>query len=76
MKSFKEIRDSYGYIGLVELVEPEYGGDFGYVIYYKPTHLHVLHWNKGFITYEEAEDACLKDLNNIINKKEDDSKTI
>lgn len=65
-KSFKEIRDEYGYLGLVELVEPGYGGNYGYVIYYKPTHLAVLHWNKGFETYEEAEEACLKELNEII----------
>jgi len=66
MKTFKEIRDEYGYVGLVELVEPEYGGDYGYVIYYKPNHLAVLHWNKGFKTYEEAEEACLSELNDII----------
>lgn len=66
MKTFKEIRDEYGYIGLVELVEPIYGGDYGYVIYYKPTHLGVLHWNKGFDTYEAAEDACLVELNEIL----------
>ena len=66
MKSFKEIRNKYNYIGLVQLVEPEYGGDYGYVIYYKPNYLAVLHWNKGFKTYEAAEEACLIELNEII----------
>jgi hypothetical protein len=66
MKTFKEIRDDYGYVGLVQLVEPEYGGDYGYVIYYKPNHLAVLHWNKGFKTYEEAEETCLTELNEIV----------
>jgi len=66
MKTFKEIRNEYGYIGLVELVELEYGGDYGYVIYYKPNHLAVLKWNKGFKSYEEAEEACLAELNEIV----------
>ena len=48
MNTFKEIRDDYGYVGLIQLVEPMYGGDYGYVIHYKPTHSAVLHWNKGF----------------------------
>jgi hypothetical protein len=64
MKTFKEIRDEYGYVGLVQLVEPEYGGDYGYVIYYKPNHLAVL--TKGFKTYEEAEETCLAELNEIV----------
>jgi hypothetical protein len=66
MKTFKEIRDEFGYVGLVQLVEPEYGGDYGYVIYYKLHYLAVLHWNKGFKTYEEAEETCLQELNEII----------
>lgn len=66
MNTFKEIRDDYGYVGLIQLVEPMYGGDYGYVIHYKPTHSAVLHWNKGFETYEEAEEACLAELNEII----------
>lgn len=72
MKTFKEIRDEYGYVGLVQLVEPEYGGDYGYVIYYKPGHLYIDHWNKGFKTYEEAELACLNKLIEIVEQKIED----
>jgi len=69
-ETFKEIRCKYGYIGLIELIDPEYGGDYGYVIYYKPNHLAVDHWNKGFNTYEEAEVACIKKLLEIVEPKD------
>jgi hypothetical protein len=66
--SFKQIRDRYGYVGLVQLIEPYKDKHYGYVIYYKPDHLAVLHWSKSFETYEEAEEKCLEELNEIIIK--------
>ncbi len=56
-------------LGCIEFVEPEYGGDYGYKLYYKPGHLHIDHWNKGFKTYEEAEQACLDKLIEICKTK-------
>ena len=61
-QAFRWFREKYNHAGLIQLIEPEYGGDYGYVIYYKLNHLAVDHWNKGFKTYEEAELACLKKL--------------
>ena len=67
-QAFRWFREKYGYVGLVQLVEPEYGGDYGYVIYYKPNHLAVDHWNKGFNTHEEAQLVCLKKLIEIVKE--------
>lgn len=68
---FRWFREKYTYAGFIQLVEPEYGGDYGYVIYYKLNHLAVDHWNKGFKSYEEAELACLDKLISIIESKQE-----
>ena len=65
-EAFKWFREEHNYAGFIQLVEPEYGGDYGYVIYYKLNHLAVDHWNKGFKTYEKAEQACLDKLIEIV----------
>jgi hypothetical protein len=66
---FRWFREKHGMLGCIEFVEPEYGGDYGYKLYYKPGHLHIDHWNKGFKSYEEAEQACLDKLIEICKKK-------
>ena len=68
-QAFRWFREKHGHAGFIELIEPEYDGDYGYVIYYKLNHLSVDHWNKGFKTYEEAELACLKKLIEIVKTK-------
>ena len=68
-QAFRWFREKYGHAGFIELIEPEYDGDYGYIIYYKLNHLSVDHWNKGFKTYEEAELACLKKLIEIVKTK-------
>ena len=65
-QAFSFFREKYNHVGFIQLVEPEYGGEYGYVIYYNPNHLSVHHWNKGFKTYEEAESACLDKLIELI----------
>ena len=65
-QAFRWFREKYNHVGFIQLVEPEYGGEYGYVIYYNPNHLSVHHWNKGFKTYEEAEQACLDKLIEIV----------
>lgn len=67
--AFRWFREKYNHVGFIQIVEPEYGGEYGYVIYYNPNHLSVHHWNKGFKTYEEAEQACLDKLIEIIKEK-------
>jgi hypothetical protein len=73
-QSFRWFREEHNHAGLIQLIEPEYGGDYGYVIYYKLNHLAVDHWNKGFKTYEEAELACLRKLIEIVNQNKDENK--
>jgi hypothetical protein len=68
-QAFKFFREKHGMLGCIEFVEPEYGGDYGYKLYYKPGHLYIDHWNKGFKTYEEAEQACLDKLIEICKNK-------
>ena len=68
-QAFSFFREKYNHVGFIQLVEPEYGGEYGYVIYYNPNHLSVHHWNKGFKTYEEAESACLDKLIEICKNK-------
>jgi hypothetical protein len=68
-QAFRWFREKHGMLGCIEFVEPEYGGDYGYKLYYKPGHLYIDHWNKGFKTYEEAEQACLDKLIEICKKK-------
>lgn len=68
-QAFSFFREKYNHVGFIQLVEPEYGGEYGYVIYYNPNHLSVHHWNKGFKTYEEAESACLDKLIEICKAK-------
>ena len=68
-QAFRWFREKHGHAGFIELIEPEYGGDYGYAIYYKLNHLSVDHWNKGFKTYEEAELACLEKLIEIVKNK-------
>jgi hypothetical protein len=68
-QAFRWFREKHGHAGFIELIEPEYGGDYGYAIYYKLNHLSVDHWNKGFKTYEEAELACLDKLIEIVKTK-------
>ncbi len=65
-QAFRWIREKHNHVGFIQIVEPEYGGEYGYVIYYNPNHLSVHHWNKGFKTYEEAESACLDKLIEIV----------
>jgi len=67
-QAFRWFREKQGMLVCIEFVEPEYGGDYGYKMYYKPGHLHIDHWNKGFQTYEEAEQACLDKLIEIVNR--------
>ena len=73
-QAFRWFREKHNHAGLIQLIEPEYGGDYGYVIYYKLNHLAVDHWNKGFKTYEEAELACLRKLIEIVNQNKDENK--
>jgi len=68
-QAFRWFRDKHGMLGCIEFVEPEYGGDYGYKLYYKPGHLYIDHWNKGFKTYEEAEQTCLDKLIEICKTK-------
>ena len=68
-QAFRWFREKHGMLGCIEFVEPEYGGDYGYKLYYKPGHLYIDHWNKGFKTYEEAEQACLDKLIEICKTK-------
>jgi hypothetical protein len=68
-QAFRWFREKHNHVGFIQLVEPEYGGEYGYVIYYNPNHLSVHHWNKGFKTYEEAESACLEKLIEIVKEK-------
>jgi hypothetical protein len=68
-QAFKFFREKHGMLGCIEFVEPEYGGDYGYKLYYKPGHLYIDHWNKGFKSYEEAEQACLDKLIEITKTK-------
>lgn len=68
-QAFRWFREKHGMLGCIEFVEPEYGGDYGYKLYYKPGHLYIDHWNKGFNTYEEAEQACLDKLIEICKTK-------
>lgn len=65
-QAFRWFREKHNHVGFIQIVEPEYGGEYGYVIYYNPNHLSVHHWNKGFKTYEEAESACLDKLIEIV----------
>ena len=67
--AFRWFREKHDYAGFIQLVDPEYGGDYGYVIYYNLNYLAVDHWNKGFKTYEEAELACLDKLLEIVESK-------
>jgi len=68
-QAFRFFREKHGMLGCIEFVEPEYGGDYGYKLYYKPGHLYIDHWNKGFKTYEEAKHACLDKLIEITKNK-------
>ena len=68
-QAFRWFREKHNHVGFIQLVEPEYGGEYGYVIYYNPNHLSVHHWNKGFKTYEEAESACLDKLIEVVKNK-------
>jgi hypothetical protein len=67
-QAFRWFREKYGMLVSVEFVEPEYGGDYGYKLYYKPGYLYIDHWSKGFKTYEEAELACLRKLIELVKK--------
>ena len=66
---FRWFREKHGMQGCIEFVEPEYGGDYGYKLYYKPGHLYIDHWNKGFKSYEEAESSCIDKLIELIKEK-------
>ena len=68
-QAFRWFREKHDYAGFIQLVDPEYGGDYGYVIYYNLNYLAVDHWNKGFNSYEEAELACLDKLLEIVESK-------
>ena len=68
-QAFRWFREKHGMLGCIEFVEPEYGGDYGYKLYYKPGHLYIDHWNKGFKTYEEAEQACLRKLIQLVKNE-------
>jgi hypothetical protein len=67
-QAFRWFREKYGMLCSIEFVEPEYSGEYGYKMYYKPGHLHIDHWGKGFKTYEEAELACLEKLLEIVEQ--------
>ena len=68
-QAFRWFREKHGMLCSIEFVEPEYGGEYGYKLYYKPGHLHIDHWGKGYKTYEEAELECLKQLIKIVTKE-------
>jgi hypothetical protein len=68
-QAFRWFREKHGMLGCIEFAEPEYGGDYGYKLYYKPGHLHIDHWGKGYKTYEEAEQACLDKLIEMLKNK-------
>jgi hypothetical protein len=71
-QAFRWFREEHGMLSCIEFVEPEYGGDYGYKLYYKPGHLHIDHWNKGFKSYEEAELACLEKLIKVVELKKEE----
>jgi len=68
-QAFRWFREEHGMLSCIEFVEPEYGGDYGYKLYYKPGHLYIDHWNKGFKSYEEAESACIDKLIEIVKSE-------
>ena len=67
---FRWFREKHGMLGCIELTEPEYGGNYGYKLYYKLNHLCIDHWSKGYKTYEEVEDACIDKLIELIKQKQ------
>ena len=66
---FRWFREKHGMLGYIELVEPEYGGNYGYKLYYKLNYLSIDHWSKGYKTYEEAENDLINKLIEIIKNK-------
>jgi len=68
-QAFRWFRKKHGMLSCIEFVIPEDGGDYGYKLYYKPGHLYIDHWNKGFKSYEEAENACIDKLIEIVKSK-------